>query len=425
MTAEVEARADAGSGRGLMNLDGESRHGREAMRDDSVGPQWLAHALTVLILAAFVVTAIVGIQATGFGFSAVPYLLLLAILIVVGWLLAWKRPGHPLGWLLLAVPGFFCSGPPVDLVGQAVLATAPDAAAWLLWYGHDREDTWAWIPPVWLLLSQIPLRFPDGRLPSRRWRWFSRFTVLTLVLTTCVFATVSVEVFPGVANPIHVGDSDVGQLLTFACFATMLASFGGSALSLFVRYRRADAVKAAQLRWVFFAVAFAVGVLILSWVPGWEAVQSWILLGYALIPVAVVVAVLRYRLYDIDRIISRTASYAIVTLVVVGTYALVVVGITAVLPSLPSVAVALATLAAAALFLPVLRGVQRIVDRRFDRARYDQAKVVDAFGERLRNGADPHTAAADLGAAVEATLQPTALGLWIADSGESLDVRRA
>jgi hypothetical protein len=145
-----------------------------------------------------------------------------------------------------------------------------------------------------------------------------------------------------------------------------------------------------------------------------DVFQNWILLTYGLIPVAIVIAVLRYHLYDIDRIISRTASYAIVTLVVVGLYVMVVLSIGSILPGLPSVGVALATLAAAAAFLPVLRWVQQRVDRRFDRARYNGQKVVDAFGQRLRNGADPHTSAADLGVAVEAALQPRSMGLWIA-----------
>ena len=391
-----------------------------------VGPRWLAHALTVVIVAALAVTAFVGTEAGGFTFDAVPYLLLLAILIFVGWLLSWKRPGNPLGWLLLAVPGFFCSGPPVDLVGQALLPTSPEVAAWLLWYGHDREDTWAWVPPIWLLLSQIPLRFPDGQLPSPRWRWFSRFTILVLVLTVCVFATISEEVFPDVQNPIYVSDADLPEVLTLLSFAGLLISFVGSLVSLFFRYRRADPAKKAQLRWVFWAVTLAVGLLLLSWIHGLEAVQNWILLGYALIPVAVAIAVLRYHLYDIDQIISRTASYAIVTLIVVGSYALVIVSISAILPDLPSVAVALATLAAAGVFLPVLRRVQGLVDRRFDRARYNGEKVVQAFGQRLRNGADPHTASADLSIAVEAALQPAAMGLWIADRvpADALAARR-
>ncbi|THG30134.1 hypothetical protein [Naasia lichenicola] len=421
MTAELTV--DGTASTTPSRSEGSTESGRLARRqvdpnserEGRTGPRWLAHVVAALILAAFVITAIVGIRAAGFGIDGIPFIVMLGILIAVGWLLAWKRPSNPLGWLLLAVPGIFCSGAPIDLLGQSIQTSAPRVATWLFWYGHDREDTWTWIPPVGLLLTQIPLRFPDGHLPSPRWRWFSWFTVFALVLSSSVFATISDEVSPGFPNPTRVEGSELVEALIGGGFVTLFISLVGSLVSLFVRYRRADAVRSAQLRWVFWAVALAITVLLLSWLPGFEALQTWILLGYALIPVAVAIAVLRYHLYDIDRIISRTASYAIVTLVVIGTYALVVVGITAVLPDLPSVSVALATLAAAALFLPVLRLVQRIVDRRFDRARYDAQKVVHAFGERLRNGADPHTAAADLGVAVERSLQPSSMGLWVAD----------
>jgi hypothetical protein len=136
-------------------------------------------------------------------------------------------------------------------------------------------------------------------------------------------------------------------------------------------------------------------------------------MSYGLIPIAIAVAVLRYRLYEIDRIISRTAAYALVTLLVLGVYAVVVTSITWLLPGAPAVAVAVATLAAAALALPALRWIRRRVDHRFDRARYDAQRVVESFGERLRNGADPDSAATDLVSAAEQTLQPAAVGLWL------------
>jgi hypothetical protein len=184
--------------------------------------------------------------------------------------------------------------------------------------------------------------------------------------------------------------------------------------SLAVRYRRGDRTLRAQLRWVLWAVAVATASLALSWLlpEGLSYLDSWILALYALIPIAIGVAVLRYRLYDIDRIISRTAAYAVVTLVTVGTYAVVVLASTLLLPRLPSVGVALATLAAAAVFLPALRGIRRAVDRVFDRARYDAQRVVDAFGERMRSGADPQRATEDLTTAIERTLQPTSIGIW-------------
>jgi hypothetical protein len=386
-------------------------------RDDKTGPAWLGHVLTGLILASFIATAVVLLSSRGI--EQLPYLVMLMTMIAVGWLLVWKRPGHPLGWLLLSVPGVFCVSVPIALLGEALLPTAPALAAWLLWFGGNREDTWSWIPPVWVLLTQIPLRFPDGRLPSRRWRWFAWYTIFVIVVTCAIVSMSAKEAAPGIPSPTYVAlDEGTRSLLTATSLGLLLSSFLGSIVSLFVRYRRADSVGRAQLRWVFWAAFIAVALLVGAWtIPAGPLTQfqTTVLLGYALIPVAIVIAVLRYHLYEIDRIISRSASYAIVTLVVLGSYALVVVALGAILPELPSVAVALATLAAAALFLPVLRTVQRVIDRRFDRARYDGQKVIDAFGERLRNGADPHLAAAGLGAAVESALQPTAIGLWVAE----------
>jgi hypothetical protein len=138
-----------------------------------------------------------------------------------------------------------------------------------------------------------------------------------------------------------------------------------------------------------------------------------VLVSYSLIPIAIAVAVLRYGLYGIDRIISRTVSYAIVTIVIVGVYVGFVLGIGALLPQANSVGVAIAALAAAAVFLPLLRVVQRRLDRRFDRQRYDAEQVVEAFGARLRNAVDPEATVPDLVSAVERALQPTSLGVWV------------
>jgi hypothetical protein len=164
-------------------------------------------------------------------------------------------------------------------------------------------------------------------------------------------------------------------LIVFGALASAL--IGGIA-SLSVRYRRAGDVQRAQVRWVAWAIA-----------------------------------ALRYRLYDIDRIISRTAAYALVTVVTMSVYAIVVTSASALFPALPSVAVAVATLVAAAIFLPLLRWVRAVVDRRFDRARYDAQRIVDAFGERMRTGSDPGAAQGELAAAVDDALRPSSLGMWV------------
>jgi hypothetical protein len=375
--------------------------------------RWLAHPVAALILAAIGVDAVVEFstnvsEATG----DLGYLAFLVITTAVGWLLAWKRPRHPLGWLLLAVPGFFMLEIPSQLLGQALQGSAPAAAAWAYWVSGD----WSWVPPVGLLFTQIPLRFPDGRLPSPRWRWFSWLTIAAVSVASLVISTGGSTVAPGIANPTHVPWSSAERtVLTFVALGGLLApSFVGSIASLFIRYRRADAVARAQLRWVFWGAAIPISLLIVNWtLPDSYGVVSGLLLAtYALIPIAIGVAVMRYGLYGIDRIISRTVSYLIVTIAIIAVYVGIVLGIGALLPKANSVGVAIATLAAAAVFLPLLRVVQRLVDRRFNRAAYNAQTVVEAFGERLRNGADPHTASDDLLAAVAQTLQPASLGVW-------------
>lgn len=390
---------------------------------------WLAHIMGAIVLALLVTTVVDGALEGGSAKPiSVPFSVMLVVFVGVGWLLAARLPRNPLGWLLIAVVGIFAAQVPALLLGQALQNVAPDAAAWLYWFGFDREVSWAWLPPVGLLFTQIPLRFPDGELLSRGWRWFSWFTVGALVISSVLFSTISVEVAPGVPNPIHVPGAETPEwlgLIAFVVFGSLFVSIAGSLASLFVRYRRAGSLQRAQLRWVLWAVGIVFAALILSqpWVPPSELtfvqslVQNLVYLSYVLIPLAILVAVLRYRLYEIDRIISRTVSYALVSLFVIVVYLLVVTSVHWIFPDLQEVGVALATLAAAALFLPVLRWVRRLVDRRFDRERYDAEKVVDAFGEQLRTDLDPNSTADELIEAIEKALQPASVGLWTIKEG--------
>jgi hypothetical protein len=380
----------------------------------SPGPAWPAFLLAALVFAMLIAT--VGYVGSGPALvSLAPFLILLSVFIVVGCLLSWKRPHNPIGWLLLLIPALFTLGAPAMLLGEALLDSAPGVSAWLFWYGYDREDTWSWLPPIGLLLTQIPLRFPNGALPTPRWRWFSWFTVGTLVIVSGLLSTASIEVYPGIANPVHLPAVVTNPLIIPFCFGALAIAFVGSLASLVVRYRRAGSVERAQLRWMLWAVGLTVVILIASWFspdPWMEGISSIVLISYGLIPVAIAIAVLRYRLYEIDRIISRTVSYALVTAIVVAVYALVVTSVAWLLPDATTLGVALATLSAAAFFLPVLRVTRRLLDRRFNRAQYDAERVVVAFGDRLRTGADPHTAASDLADAVERTLEPSVVGVW-------------
>jgi hypothetical protein len=399
------------------------------------------HALPAHVLGVLVVAALAAAVATQslIGNARWGFFGFLPIMLAVGWFLATKLPGHPLGWLIMIVPGLFALQVPLDLLGQALLPVAPDTAAWLLWYGTstgatslhgfpgpDRLDidTWPWLLPVGLMLTQIPLRFPTGQLPSPKWRWFSWYSVAALVASTALLSTMTAEVYPGLPNPVHL-PGIAGQLPPQIIVAVSLFPVAviGSLGSLVVRYRRADAPTRAQVRWVLWSVTMACAAFATDGLLPVEftIVHDWILLLFALIPISITVAVLRYRLYAIDRIISRTAAYVIVTLLVVAVYALVVTSMTSVLPNLPSIGVALATLASAAIFLPVLRWVQRGVDRHFDRERYDAQMVVEAFGEHLRSDLDPNSTGDELIEAVKKALHPSAVGLWTPEGRDERD----
>jgi hypothetical protein len=376
----------------------------------------LAHLLAGLTIIAILATAVEGFMAGDSLLNDLPFLLLLVVTLAVGWLLAVRLPRNPVGWILLAIPALFTLSAPLNLLETAVQSSAPGIARWIDWFnGTDTQASWSWLPPVWLLLVQLPLRFPDGRLPSPRWRWFSWLTVVALAMTCAYIGTAQRNVQPGEPNPAYMAAVARTAALLPVCFGLLALCFVVSIASLLVRYRRASARERAQLRWVMWAAALAVaGLIVYNLTPGGlAAVQSSGLLLYALVPITIAVAVLRYRLYEIDRIISRTAAYAIVTLLVIGTYTLVVLVVSLLLPDLPSVGVALATLVAAAVCLPLLRWIRRIIDRVFNRSQYDAERVADAFGRRIRNGADPQTAGTDLIGAVGQTLQPSAIGLWV------------
>lgn len=347
-----------------------------------------------------------------------PILVFLAISIAVGTVVAARVPRNPIGWLLLATSGLFLVQSPVEALGERLLESRPTAAAWLLWYGGDREDTWTWFPPLWLLFTQVLLHFPDGRLPSPGWRAFRWFTWFTLGYGTLVLASIRTEVAPGVPSPAGLVSNE-NPLVGLALLA-LLVSVVGSAWSLVRRYRRSAGEVREQIRWVTFAVAVVITIyaLSLSWgaVSDFEVPWFWsiVAMSYSLIPLSIGIAVLKYRLWDIDRIVSRTVGYGLVTVAVLGVYALVVTTIARLLPVSNTLAVALGTLAAAAVSRPLLSRVQRAVDRRFDRARFDATREAEAFAARLSSTVNTDQVAADLHAVLDRTLAPRTMGVWLA-----------
>jgi hypothetical protein len=332
--------------------------------------------------------------------------------VVSGWVLAARRPENAVGWLLL-----------LTAVGLSFLPWTVLS----LWMIQDGLDLGRWtgglsgaafVFDVGGLGLLLPLTFPDGRLPSGR-KWWR--VVLWADLLYMVFAVANLfDTAPLSLAGRHVGpnpwalphDKTLVSVLISMCVPCLMIGFVGSFASLIVRWRRADATQRAQMKWVILALLLAPLPFILHdwWLAGSDVLMVVIL---PLVPIAVAVSVLRYRLYEIDRVLSRTVAYLLVTGVLVGGYVGAVAITDRVLGFSSEFAVAASTLAAAALFRPLVRRVQRSVDRRFNRERYDAARTVDAFAVRLRDEVDADVVRADLLAVAAKAMQPSTMSLWV------------
>jgi hypothetical protein len=339
-----------------------------------------------------------------------------------GWVLAFRRPANPLGWIMLGSAFFFA------LSEDASYYTVAD-------YGLRHGDLPlgavallaqpGWAPGI-VLLGLLILLFPDGRLPSSRWRWLAAayaavaalWMAGVVVLTVRALADHRTQVDSG-GNLLLLSGHDpaagwwnlVQSLFFPLLFACWLASIASQALS----FRRSSGERRQQLKWLLAGsaatlVALGLAALLRS-VPWLSDVIG--VVGFLALPVSIGVAVLRYRLFDIDRIVSRTLAYAIVTGLLVGVYAGLVLLTTEVFGFHTPVAVAASTLAAAALFSPVRRRVQRLVDRRFNRARYDAEATVAAFADRLKDAVNLDSARDDLAQTVHEALEPAHLSVWV------------
>jgi hypothetical protein len=374
-----------------------------------------------LVLTATTITATVLhplparlVNFSGSGLNGAVSIVLIGAFATVGALLAWKRPANPIGWLLSAI-GLESA----VAVFSVFLAHFPRTVTLASWLGF-----------LYLLgfglCVVVVLLFPTGKLPSRRWRpvaWAAWAGLAGWVLG-CAFAPTLVTTSPATPNPLGATGpaGDIFKVLAAGGAVLFVVTGLAAVLSLVFRYRRAQAAERAQLRWLVYAgtlivVAVAASLLIEPVMGASNSannLQNALGSGaVALIPVAIGIAVLRYRLYDIDRIISRTVAYAIVTGLLVGVYAGLVLLATEVLRFRTPVAVAAATLTAAALFTPVRRWVQSRVDRRFNRARYDADQIAAAFAARLKDTVDLGSVRDDLTGIVSRALEPTHVSVWI------------
>ena len=339
----------------------------------------------------------------------------------VGAVLASRRPHHPVGWLLLIV------GLALNAAGVAAAYTAYGLVARpgaLPAAGAVARSYPALILTALPALSFVLLLTPTGSLPSPRWRWWAWATAAAPVVLLVAVALARGSLDPRYqveGNPLDFRGLGGALLVVnqLALGVTLLALMVAAG-SLVVRFRRARGVERQQLRWVAWAaalVALAAIAALASAALGYTEVLDWAAGAcVALLPLATGAAILRYRLYDLDRIVSRTLAYGLLTLLLGGGYAGVVLGLGQLLGQDSPLVVAAATLAVAAAFRPARRRVQDLVDRRFNRRRFDAAQTIQAFSARLRDKVDLEALATELLAVVDQTMQPTQVSLWLRPS---------
>jgi hypothetical protein len=396
-----------------------------------------------LVLGLASVALLVLTRATPIPRGAVPRgvnagwgLLLLAILAAMGALIVARQPANRIGWSFVAAGLGLALQAFATQYAIYALLTNPGAlpgAAWLAWI-----STWLTIPAIYSAFAALLLLFPTGRLLSPRWR-----PVAWMVIGWIIGVAVGNFTYPpdpnlGVEAPVRLNEA-AGQIMnTIGGLAWLLVTLAipAAAASLVVRFRRSRGQERQQLKWLAYAAAMlglallGIGLVDILEQLGWvrppstgpvAAVLGGVaILGVTALPVTAGMAILKYRLYDIDRIINRTLVYGLLTALLAAIYAGLVLSIGQLSGGIgtepPSGAVAGATLAVAALFQPARRRIQQVVDRRFNRHRYDAARTIAAFSARLREQVDLDTLSSELLAVVDQTMEPTQVSFWLRPS---------
>jgi hypothetical protein len=366
---------------------------------------WLAWSLCGLTLAliACAYAFVVLITIRGHPTDVYSYLSPLGVIpyALVGGVIASRRRKNPVGWFLVgsavivALQEFMFQYTTYNPVTDSGVLPLRQEMVWLL--------SWTYIPGIMLLLAFLPLYFPNGRLLSSRWRWVVRIAVLV----TVVYA-INSAFLPGEINNV--------------LFVTLFAVVFASAICLVLRFRSSSGQERQQIKWLAFAASLVPVWLVFNYPfesfspPLFAVVENLMLMS---IPVAVGIAIFRYRLYDIDRIINRTLVYASLTAILVGVY---FGGVTATQAffrtltdqeKLPQLVVVASTLVIAALFNPLRRRIQSFIDRSFYRRKYDAAKTLEGFSMKLRDETDLNALSDDLVGVVRETMQPAYVSLWL------------
>jgi hypothetical protein len=400
---------------------------------------WVICGLTITAAVAVVVIAIADPNSAGpahvgpSGPTAhdkpqggyVPYAVLTAIVFstfaVVGAVVAARRPRNAVGWLiavaaLLWTLAVLSNGVYWHMAfGRSDAPAAADLVAWL--------GTWTFVPAFVILLGLVPLLFPTGAPPGPRWRvvgWTAAVAGGVATLCTALApGPLDTADYPWVDNPLGIEGLGLGTLAEVSFVPAALAALA-ALLSLVVRYRRAHGIERLQLRWVTAAACLLVllvvgGTLLSPWLGsgvGWLAM----LFGLMAVAASLAVALLRYRLYDLDVVINRTLVYGALTATLALTYLGSVLLLELALSGITEgsgLAVAASTLAVAALFRPARARIQAGVDRRFYRHKYDAARTLERFGAQMRDEVDLDALGSELRAVVTDTMQPASISLWL------------
>jgi hypothetical protein len=380
------------------------------------GPIRRHHHLLAAVLAlaclALTMGGVVAFFALGLPVRDLALFPVVAAFAVSGWVLVLRVTGNIVGWLVL-ITGLGFTFVPVTVIGTWLLHHDVSWAGWLISLSQS-----SFVFDVGGLVLLLPLLFPTGALPGSRrvWRVVLSADIAYIVLASAnLFATGTTKLPGGgsLKNTFALSDQRPVRVVVGLAEPMFLIGIAGSVAALIVRWRSAEHGEREQIKWVVSTLLFApIPFFLHDWATGVSNVMLTFFLP--LVPVSIAVSVSRYRLYDIDRILSRAVGYLLVTGLLVGVYVGCIGIADLALPVGSGFGVAASTLTAAALFQPVRHRVQAVVNRRFNRERYDAARVIDAFAIRLRDEVDTEVVRADLLDVTARAVQPASMWLWVA-----------
>ncbi len=407
---------------------------------------WMLAGLSVAMFAASIALYVLARSApepSGSGASRTVIDLLVSAPVlafpVVGALIASRRPRNPIGWICLAEGFLWMLLSLFDLYGVYGLARPGSVPFPVVIYALAQ---WLWVPAVGLLAIYLVLLFPDGRLPSRRWRPLAGLSGAVIVLASVTQGLLPGPLpdFGGVRNPFGLEGQPWVADAANAVFVPFLLCILASAVSLILRYRRSGGEVRQQIKWIALAASFLglvfVSAMVSSVILFFFAPETWertadtppfllellfyvMLLSFGGVPIAVGFAVLKYRLYNIDLLINRTLVYGALTATLALIYFGGVATVQAIFRALtgqeqqPQLAVVVSTLAIAALFNPLRQRIQFFIDRRFYRSKYDARKTLEAFSAKLRDETDLEVLSGELVGVTRDTMQPAHVSLWL------------